>query len=140
MTPLSRRPLLRRGWWWRVLVGAVGGYLVAFPLHDNYPGLYVLVIVLGVFLTIWLFVRSGQTPDQVLEQHHERELARTEDDSALLAELKEMFAKRACDWPALDNDFWWTNPDDTPCPACPHNLLYHEPVTKVCYVCHAPQG
>lgn len=123
-----------RGRWWRLLVGAVGGYLVAFPLHDKYPGLYVLVIVAGVFLTIWLFVRTGKTPEQVLAEHHERELERTTDDSALLMELRDMFEARACDWPMLSA----VTHLGKLCPTCGHIAFHHDVPTKVCEKCHAP--
>ena len=58
-----------------------------------------------------------------------------------MRELKAMFAARACDWDALaTEDVYWRTHSQTPCPVCGHGLLFHEPLTKVCDVCHAPGG
>lgn len=128
----------------RVLRLVAAGFVIGVSatwLRDTYPGLYVLVLVVCVLGTVALWVFSTRTtPEWTLEQHHQAELARTEDDSALLAELKVMFAKRACDWPELDAKSRDALEARRPCPACGHYLLFHEPVTKVCDVCHAPQG
>ena len=111
-------------------------------LHDHYPGLYVLMLAVGVCTVVVLWARAiARMPKagDVLAEHHQRELERTTDDSALLMELRDMFRARACDWPDLRRDFD-ALAARTPCPACGHYLMFHEPNTKVCDVCHAPGG
>lgn len=134
-----RRPLVRPGWWWRVPVVGAGIWLVAFPVRARYPGLYVLAIAVGVCWVVWLWASAiGRMPKagEVLAEHHRAELERTTDDSALLMELREMFAARACDWPMLSAV---THPGKL-CPTCGHIAFHHDVPTKVCDVCHAPGG
>ena len=135
MTPLPFRR--RLAWAVRIVAMIIAGGWGATWLRDRYPGLYVLVVVVGVCATVWLWVKAIETrADDMLAEHHRAELERTTADSALLMELRDMFAARACDWLTLSS---MTYPTDS-CPACRHLAFRHDPLTKVCDVCHAPRG